>query len=638
MQAEGDDNSLGGVVGRLAERAFHVDALKKAWLAVLKNDQEDALLSAGSARFLENLDENLATLAAQLHASTYAPGELTPVTLEGDDKQRQLHIPRTRDRIVARAILDVVSPIVDPHLGPAAYAYRPGLGVADAVQAVTALRDEGLRWVLRTDVRDCFPSIPKDTALRRFTVLVEDDRLVDVVAALLARTYRAPTGGFRALTGLPQGCPLSPLLANLVLADLDRGMLRSGFPTIRYGDDMLVAVATDADAHEAARAASALVKVHDMELNADKTRVTTFDEGFTFLGEDFGPRYPPNLDDHRVPEPEERVLYVGHQGGRVRTAAGRVIVESKDDAPLLDVPSSQVARIVCFGSVGVSAGIRSWALGNDVDVVFASRKGNYLGSMLSHGRRYRPARVRAQIAAADGPNGLRIAREIVLAKISKQQVLLERFNRRPDHEQVADAVAQLEALVAMVPQATTPMELMGLEGAAARFYFPCLGQLVPEPVQFRERSRQPPQDVINAALSYLYTILLGECVTALHAAGLDPAFGLLHADQDNRASLALDLMEEFRPWIVDQVVVEAAVRQRLGAEHGRREEGRGVILTKAGKEIIVDAYERRLLGEVRGALPDFAGSRRRHLYRQAQRLRAAIMDAEEPWNGLSWRP
>jgi len=218
-------------------------------------------------------------------------------------------------------------------------------------------------------------------------------------------------------------------------------------------------------------------------------------------------------------------------------------------------------------------------------------------------------------------------------------VLLERFNRRPHHEQVSDAVSQLEGLVAMVPDASAPDELMGLEGAAARFYFPSFGQLIPEPLRFSERSRQPPQDVVNAALAYLYTLLRGECVTALHAAGLDPAFGFLHADQENRASLALDLMEECRPGIGDQVVADSAVRERLRAEHGRREDARGVLLTKDGRSAILDAYERRMLGEVKGALPEFAGTRRRHLYRQAQRLRAAVSSPDAtPWTGLSWRP
>ena len=122
---------------------------------------------------------------------------------------------------------------------------------------------------------------------------------------------------------------------------------------------------------------------------------------------------------------------------------------------------------------------------------------------------------------------------------------------------------------------------MGIEGAAAREYVAALGKIGPEDMRFAGRSRQPPADGINAALSYGYAIILGEAVSALCAAGLDPAIGLLHAEQGRRPSLALDLMEEFRPLI--------------------------------------------------------SGSLRRHLYRQAERVAACIHDPQATWTGLSWR-
>lgn len=141
-----------------------------------------------------------------------------------------------------------------------------------------------------------------------------------------------------------------------------------------------------------------------------------------------------------------------------------------------------------------------------------------------------------------------------------------------------------------------------------------------------------------AALSFLYTILLGECVTALRATGLDPDMGVLHADHDTRPSLALDLMEEFRPLVVDHVVVTAARKHVLTASHGREVAGKGgIFLTAAGRELMLNAYERRMLTCVAGALDDFRSTGRGHLYQQAQRLRAAIMDPEQKWTGLAWR-
>ncbi len=622
-------------MGRLAERAFAPDALRRAWLDVLANDRADGELGHGVARFEERADEELALLTAELAWGAYEPGDLAEVVLEAS--RRLLHIPRVRDRVVERAVLEVVTPLVDPVLGPAAYAYRPGLGVADAVQAVVGLRAEGLTWVLRTDIDDCFPSTPVALARRRFGALVDDPELLRVVDLLLARMGIAAGRGRRVVRGLAQGCALSPLLSNLVLVDVDSALLREGFSVVRYADDILVAAETQSDAWEAARCASRACEELGMELGADKTAVLSFADGFAFLGEEFGPRYPPLLPDFRVGEPERRTLYAATQGGRVRIQSGRLIVEDAEDAEQLDVPSGLVGRIVCFGSVGLSAGARSWALSNDVDIVFASRRGTYLGSFVGAGTT-RAARLRSQLAVTGTDQALRIGRAIVEAKIRKQIVVLQRFGRREHAELVTDAIRRAEHSLLMLPDCRTVDEVMGMEGAAAAAYFPAYGGLLPEGLRFETRSRQPPMDVANSALSFLYTILLGECVTALYAAGLDPHLGVLHADHEDRPSLALDLVEEFRPLVVDQVVLEAARQGRLTTAHGRVEDGRtGVMLTQAGREAVIDGYEKRMLRDTKGALPGFAGSIRRHVYRQAQRLRAAILDRESEWSGLSWR-
>jgi len=210
--------------------------------------------------------------------------------------------------------------------------------------------------------------------------------------------------------------------------------------------------------------------------------------------------------------------------------------------------------------------------------------------------------------------------------------------RRDNHEHVIDAVRKIDHLLAMLPDCATRDEVMGIEGAAAREYFGALGPIMPEDMRFSGRSRQPPLDTINAALSYGYAIILAEAVSALCTAGLDPATGMFQAEQDRRPSLALDLMEEFRPLIVDQVVIAAARRAELRPEHGRRDEGRpGVLLTKAGREVLAGSYERRMLQQTKGALPGMSGSLRRHLYRQAQRIAAYVQDPQAIWTGLSWR-
>lgn len=623
-------------MGALADAAFSSTGLERAWDDVLRNDSQDSQRSRSVANFARRMPGRLEYIAGQLAEGCYRPGWLTECVLRmPGGNRRTLHIPSVQDRIVARAILDAATPVIDPLLGPASYAYRPGLGVDDAVQAVAALREEGLSWALRSDVRDCFPSIPTSVAVGRFAGAVRDDELTEVVRQLTRRRVR---GGRRSsIRGLPQGCPLSPVLANLVLVDLDLALADAGFPLVRYSDDFVILAEDQGQLADALTIMEKVLGEHGMAVSEEKTEIMSFEEGFAFLGEEFGPRYPALLANHRIPEPEDRVVYAAVPGGRLRLARGRLLVDDQDDKELLSAPCSQVSRIVAFGPTGVSAGLRTWALREGIDVVIASRRGSYLGTMSGDHAHVRAPRLMAQCAAVDSPLALETARAIVDSKIDKQITLLQRFNRRHAVAEVRTAITSMQLTHVKVPTADTTEELMGLEGASAAAYFPAYGMLFPEGLRFSRRSRQPPLDVANAALSYLYTILLGECVTALRSAGLEPSLGLLHSSQLTRPSLALDLMEEFRPMVVDQVVLFAASQKRLTPEAGRLEADRaGVLLQQDALGAIIDAYERRMLTVTSGAAPGFTGSIRRHVYHQAHQLRATVM-GEGPWRGLTWR-
>ncbi|MDR0837430.1 MAG: CRISPR-associated endonuclease Cas1 [Propionibacteriaceae bacterium] len=617
-------------------RAFSIEALRTAWYEVQKNDLEDGSLSAAAASFVADIDDNLSALSRELLDKNWVPHDLVEVRLpKPNGEKRVLHIPAVEDRIVERALLAVLVPVIDPWLSPAAFGYRHGRGVADAIQAVVTLRDEGRSWAVRADIDDCFPNLDVARIVRLAAAQITDEDVIELLKQLLSRCTIGP-GGRHPFPGLPQGSPLSPLLCNLALEAFDSEVATHGFPLVRYADDFVLACRNESEARTALLVASAAIERLDMSLDENKTEVMSFDDGFVFLGEDFGPRYPPVLNDHRIDEPALHALYVARQGGRVRVSRGRVLVESENDVELLSLPQTEVGSIMCFGSVGLSAGAREWALREGVQVVFLSRRGSYQGLLLPPDGRSRNHRLRAQLALPP-ERALSLGAVVIEAKLLKQAALLRHFVREESADVVTSKVAMIRGLLPMVPEAKSRDELMGLEGAAAREYFAGLAALLPRDVVFSGRNRQPPLDVVNAALSYGYSILTGEATAAIVAAGLDPGIGCLHAESRNQPAAALDLMEEFRPLIVDQVVVQLFRKGTLGMRHGTTISGKtGIYLSKAGRACLIDAYERRMLTSVR-ALPDFAGSYRRHLYRQAQRLCAAICGTDGAYTGMSWR-
>lgn len=335
----------------------------------------------------------------------------------------------------------------------------------------------------------------------------------------------------------------------------------------------------------------------------------------------------------------DRILYVGRDGARVHVKAGRVLVDAPGSLPATSVPKNSVTRIVLSGNVVLSAGARSWAMRSGVDVVCLSRRGSYQGTLIGANRGAHASRLLAQVALfGDRERRVRLAASLIGAKIRGQIHVLTRIARRDETVHVADTTAHMHAWRRSLTDARTLDEIMGIEGACSNAYFDALSACVPADVTFDGRSRRPPHDLPNAALSYGYAILLSECVGALHAAGLEPSLGIAHAPTDKRPSLALDLMEQFRPLLVDQTVMALLRTRKLRPEYSVVEaEAGGVWLGSDGKKILVDAYEAACQRSVNGALPGYSGSWRRHIAHSAQMLARAIAEPDYPWSGVAWR-
>ena len=168
---------------------------------------------------------------------------------------------------------------------------------------------------------------------------------------------------------------------------------------------------------------------------------------------------------------------------------------------------------------------------------------------------------RAQYRAADDPLPCcRLARSMVFGKVYNARWSIERTRRdhglRVDDEALAAVSAQLKDLLPQIADETSPDSLRGLEGAAATAYFGVFDQLIlgEKPLfAFETRNRRPPQDPVNALLSFAYSLLTNDCASALESVGLDAYVGFLHRDRPGRISLALDLMEELRPCLADRL-------------------------------------------------------------------------------------
>ena len=477
--------------------------------------------------------------------------------------------------------------------------------------------DHGNHHLARTIIRPTDPGLVTSAGLAALSLPDTDATIIDELAQASDPN------------------PLTCVLADAALLDLDRYATGAGLLYSRVGTTLLLAAPSEQ------RLADAVDTVAAAAINAG-TRLTDLttqyiDEEKALAGVGIDPWITRPSDEPTGQA--DRILYVGRDGARVHVKAGRVLVDAPGSLPATSVPKNSVTRIVLSGNVGLSAGARSWAMRSGVDVVCLSRRGSYQGTLIGANRGTHASRLLAQVAlTGDHERRVRLAASLIGAKIRGQIHVLTRIARRDEAVHVADTTAHMHAWRRSLAGARTLDEVMGIEGACSNAYFDALAACVPADVTFDGRSRRPPRDLPNAALSYGYAILLSECVGALHAAGLEPSLGIAHAPTDKRPSLALDLMEQFRPLLVDQTVMALLRTRKLRPEHGVVEaEAGGVWLGSDGKKILVDAYEAACQRSVTGALPGYSGSWRRHIARSAQMLARAIAEPDYQWSGVAWR-
>ena len=429
--------------------------------------------------------------------------------------------------------------------------------------------------------------------------------------------------------------PIVSVLADAALLDLDRCATGRGLRYSRVGTTLMLAAPTEQRLADAIDTVAAAAINTDARLTDVTTQYIDDEKALASVGIDPWTARPSDEPTGQA----DRILYVGRDGASVHVKAGRVLVDAPGSLPATSVPKNSVTRIVLSGNVGLSAGARSWAMRSGVDVVCLSRRGSYQGALTGANRGAHASRLLAQVAlTGDHERRVRLAASLIGAKIRGQIHVLTCIARRDETVHVADTTAHMHAWRRSLADARTLDEIMGIEGACSNAYFDALAACVPADVTFDGRSRRPPRDLPNAALSYGYAILLSECVGALHAVGLEPSLGIAHAPTDKRPSLALDLMEQFRPLLVDQTVMALLRTRKLRPEHGVVEhEAGGVWLGADGKKILVDAYEAACQRSITGALPGYSGSWRRHIAHSAQMLARAIAEHNYQWSGVAWR-
>ena len=297
-------------------------------------------------------------------------------------------------------------------------------------------------------------------------------------------------------------------------------------------------------------------------------------------------------------------LFVTTQGAYL-SKEGETVAVKVDGEVRLQIPVHTIGGIVCFGQVSCSPYLMGFCAEKGVAISFLTEHGRFLarvqgpvsGNVLLRREQYR---------WADNPvYSANMARAFIIAKIANCRTVLQRALRdhadKLEEDDLRRAVTLLGRCLESCDREEDLDALRGIEGESAHAYFSVFDSLIvaqKDAFKFAERNRRPPLDNVNCLLSFLYTLLVHDARSALESVGLDPAVGFLHRDRPGRPSLALDLIEEFRPFLADRLALSLINLRQVQGKGFRRMESGAVLMDDETRKTLLVAYQERKQEEI----------------------------------------
>ncbi|GFN22779.1 type I-C CRISPR-associated endonuclease Cas1c [Thermanaeromonas sp. C210] len=295
-------------------------------------------------------------------------------------------------------------------------------------------------------------------------------------------------------------------------------------------------------------------------------------------------------------------LYVQSQGAYLHLDHDTLKVEI-DRVPRLQLPLHHLGGLVVFGNVSLSPFLIHRFAEDGRSVVWLDQNGQFRARLAGPVSGNVLLRRAQHEAYQDEDRRTALGRRFVAGKIrNARHVVLRGMRDNPGlAPQLEPCARELDTALKEVNNSEDLDEIRGIEGRAAVVYFSALKSLilVEEPsFKFEVRSKRPPRDPVNALLSFAYTLLANECISACESVGLDPQIGYLHALRPGRPALALDLMEEFRSFFADRLVLTLLNRRQITPKDFIERPGGAIYLTEGARQLFLEAYQKRKQEEV----------------------------------------
>ena len=592
------------------------------------------------SEFEEYWQLNQEQILKELMEGTFEPGMVKCVEIiNRKGKKRVISSMNVLDRFICRLLSQKLRRYLEPEFLEGSFAYRENKGVLEAVQKAKTYIDDGDKYAVVIDVKDFFDKISIERVIR----LLEERQLDERVLSLMKKYFycRIMEDGRveRKKLGLVQGNSMSPVLSNLYLQELDCFCAEQGYHWLRFGDDLTIYTAKMDAAEETYRMVVEKIYLLQLDMNEKKSGIYPVLER-KFLGYEFFKAK--NGIDIRKIKYEKTMQYRNWHPSALQMVANEYHilqdgVLNKQDYTLLfenettkqHIPVAVMDQINVYGNITISSAVLKIFCDYNLRVAFMDKYGNLMGHFVAAGHEKAAVTILKQAVFYENvPQRLVMAKQMEIAAIHNLRANI-RYYHKKQRVSLKDIEAELTKCIVKINEAMDVDTLLVIEARARQMYYMAFNRILTCPAfSFHKRSRRPPEDPINAMISFGNTMLYNQFLQMLQRTTLDPRIGLIHATNKRKTTLNLDFADLFKPIIVDRVIFSLVNRHRMKAEsHFEKVEDGGVYLNQEGKRIFIEAFEEKINQHLKVGEVDY--TYRKLMQEEVRKYQRAVVDGEK---------
>lgn len=520
-------------------------------------------------------------------------------------KRRLVSILNIKDKFISKLLLEVLEKYIAPNFSENSFAYQKGKGTTQAILKIKKLVEEGNEIVGKIDIKDYFDTINHEKLLKMMQDVKIERRVIELINKFIKCKVVYQYSTYTKTQGIIQGSPLSAILSNIYLDSFDKELDKLNIKYIRYCDDINIFGKDKKEVYNTIKFIEKKLKEqYLLNINNKKTEITN-----AFYTKFLGYKLIKNKFGVEIVKISKEVQYTNRwrtnslekinneyhivNEGILSQSDYTILFENKNKKVYIPIEATKILNI--YSNIIINSNFFNLMNSKNIIVNLFDKHNRYIGKFIPNNTRKSCLLLLKQVEIYNDYNKrMNMAKDILSSEIYNLKSNLKYYNRRYNHD-IKGKIKLIEKAEKEINLIKEHEKLLLCEARIKGIYYSCFNEILQnEKFKFIKRSKRPPQDPINALISFGNTLLYNYIAKEIYKTKLDIRIAYLHSSNNRYESLNLDLADIFKPIIVDKMIFKLINKKIINDNLHFENINGGVYLTGEGKNIVINEFYKKI--------------------------------------------